>query len=102
MTGTEAQQLAQALPRIRLEPGTVLYRIHRSVNDPIYFSHSGAGRFDPPATGRAEFGTCYMGLERLTTFVEVFGRINPIPEVMINERSLTEARLGRPLITRLT
>jgi hypothetical protein len=77
----------------------VLYRIHRSVNDPIHFSHSGVGRFDPPATGRAEFGTCYMGLERLTTFVEVFGRTNPIPEVMIDERSLTESRLERPLFT---
>lgn len=98
MTGTEAQELAQAVPRVRLEAGTVLYRVHRSVNGPIYFSHSGAGRFDPPATGRTEFGTCYFGLERLTTFVEVFGRTNPIPEPMIDERSLTEIRCGRSLV----
>lgn len=47
----------ESFPVHTVHPDRVLYRIHQSINDPLYFSNSGNGRFDlKPETGA---GTCY-------------------------------------------
>lgn len=76
----------------------MLYRIHRADKDAVYFSRNTCGRFDPPLGSGAAFGTCYLGVDRLTAYVEVFGRTNPISETMIAERALTEVAISRPLL----
>lgn len=85
------------VPETVIEATTVLYRIHRSINGPIHFSRDATGRFDPVTAARSEFGTCYLGEQPLTAFVEVFGRTATISETAINERVLTEVVLARDL-----
>jgi hypothetical protein len=61
-----------------------LYRIHRSDPDPLYFSSTGAGRFDLPAPS----GTLYTAETPVGAFLEVFrGRL--IPSAEIAARTLT-------------
>ena len=76
----------------------MLYRIHRADKGAVYFSGNISGRFDPPLGSGSGFGTCYLGIDRLTAYVEVFGRTNPISETMIAERALTEVVISRPLL----
>ncbi|MCW2538761.1 MAG: hypothetical protein JWN95_486 [Frankiales bacterium] len=85
------------IPTREIVAGTVLYRVHKADNDALYFARGSAGRFNPLAASREEFGTCYLATERLTAFVEVFGRTNPISERLVSERVLSEVSLSRPL-----
>lgn len=101
MSGLDPARLAeivQRIPRYSTEVGQVLYRIHRVNKNAVHFSRNTSGRFDPPLGRGTEFGTCYLGVQRLTAYVEVFGRTNPISESMIAERSLTEVAISRPLL----
>ena len=70
-----------------------LYRIHRSDHDPLYFSSTGAGRFDLPAP----HGTLYTAETPVGAFLEVFrGRL--IPSAEVAARTLTTlTRTGDPL-----
>lgn len=76
-----------------LEPTTPLHRIHRVSRSAPYFGASGLHRFDPPTTHPNEFGVCYLGLEPLTAFVEVFGRVRPVQRSEIESRRLSTARV---------
>jgi hypothetical protein len=61
-----------------------LYRIHRSDHEPLYFSNTGAGRFDLPAPR----GTLYTAERPVGAFLEVF-RGHLIPSAEVAARTLT-------------
>src|SRR5260370_200925 len=50
-------------PRLRLERGVTLFRIHKVRPDPWWFSNNGGGRFDLTVGAGApgDAGTCYFG-----------------------------------------
>lgn len=75
------------LPRIKLQAGTQLYRIHRRSYGPWYFDGSGDGRFDPAGTpGR---GCCYWAEDPLGAWVEVFRTRMVLTPDDLSERRLT-------------
>lgn len=61
----------------------LLYRIHRSSHDPLYFSSTGDGRFDLRPRG-----TLYAAETPVGAFLEVF-RSRLIPSAEVAARSLT-------------
>lgn len=76
----------------------MLYRIHRVDHEAVHFSGATSGRFDPPPESGAGVGTCYLGVDPLTAYVEVFGRTNPVSQAMIAKRALSQVRLSGPLL----
>lgn len=78
-------------PSRTLRGEVTLYRIHRAVNGPWWFSADGFGRFDPVGTG---FGACYFALEPLGAFLEVFRKTQIIDEADIHARRLFSVQLG--------
>jgi RES domain len=74
-----------------------LFRIHRTINGPFWFNDDGGWRFDPPLTHRGIYGVCYLGLEPLASYVEVFGRTGAIPHSSITERQLSTVAVSRDL-----
>jgi len=74
------------LPRRTLRAGTCLYRIHRAVNSPWFFS-SGSVRFDPAGVdGR---GASYWAADGLGAWVETFRT-----RMLLAEREIVERRLS--------
>jgi hypothetical protein len=58
---------------------------------PWYFSSDGSGRFDLAAgSGR---GTCYVARDPVGCFLEVFRFANPIPEIEIEARRISQLEL---------
>jgi hypothetical protein len=76
-------------PSRRIGPSTSLFRIHQEIFHPAWFNSDGSWRFDPLPAYRTRFGTCYLGLEPLSSYVEVFGRIRAVPETEIERRVLS-------------
>jgi hypothetical protein len=77
-------------PTHDLEPGLLLYRIHRSDRSPWWFSNDGSGRFD--LLGE-DTGTCYLAERPVGAFVEVFRTGTLIPEVEVKARRLAGLRV---------
>lgn len=77
-------------PAYVIEPGTALFRIHQRAYHPAWFNHDGTYRFDPPPSHRNRFGSCYLGREPLTSYVEIFGRFKAVPQVEIDRRVLSQ------------
>jgi hypothetical protein len=75
-----------------LRGASALYRIHRAVNGPWWFSQDGSGRFDPVGSG---FGACYFGTAPLSAWVEVFRKPLLLAEETVLTRALFSAELGR-------
>jgi hypothetical protein len=82
-------------PALTLYPERVLYRVHRTVSDPVYFCSNGAGRFD--ITNIDDTGTCYVAPSPIGAYLETLGRLGTISESDVAERSMTEFVLTRPL-----
>lgn len=91
------EDVAASIRPSLLDPAVELWRIHRHERDALFFSASGLGRFDPAPGSGAEFGTCYLAVTELGAFLEVFGRTNPVPLHLVNERVITQVGLSRPL-----
>lgn len=73
----EPPEVLDGFPDVVLETGVVLARIHRSENDPLFFSTSGDGRFDISPEG-----TLYLAADEVGAFLEVFrSRLVPADEV---------------------
>jgi hypothetical protein len=69
----------------------VLHRIHRRRRRPWWFSNDGSGRFDLPSTTN---GTCYLALDALGAFIEVFRRPTVLTPDEIDDRLHLEVTLG--------
>jgi hypothetical protein len=82
-------------PPLTLYPERVLYRVHRTANDPVYFCSDGTGRFD--VTNVDGIGTCYVTPSPMGAYIETLGRLGAISESDIAERSMSELVLIRPL-----
>jgi hypothetical protein len=80
----------RAFPSRPLKAGTPLFRIHRARRGPTYFGGDGTWRFDPPPSHRGRYGVCYLAVEDLASYVEVFGRIRVVPQTEIDRRRLSE------------
>lgn len=79
----------RGFPIHRVGPGQVLVRIHRADRHPGFYSSDGAGRFDlsPPR------GTCYLGVEPLASFVEVFREATVVAEALLATKALSVLRV---------
>jgi RES domain len=86
-----------SFPAYIISQGTSLFRIHRREFHPAWFNSDGAWRFDPPRSHRSRFGSCYLGLEPLASYVEVFGRFQVVPEAEIDRRALSQFDIQRNL-----
>jgi len=94
-------RLPDAIPIHPVEAGEVLYRIHRSIHDPIFF---GPGEGKPPTyrfdSARGLFGVLYVGLSLEGAFVETVLR-NPQRRIVnwqeIATRSSSQLTASRTL-----
>lgn len=82
-------------PARRIDSATPLFRIHQRDRHPAWFNTDGLLRFDPPQGHRDRFGVCYLGLEPLASYVEVFGRIRAVPKAELDRRHLSELTVRR-------
>jgi hypothetical protein len=72
-------------PAQTLYPERVLYRIHKTMYDPVHFASHKEGRFN--LTGLPGAGTCSLSASPIGAYVEKFGRFSTIS---------TEDVVGRP------
>lgn len=79
-----------AFPSRSINATTPLFRIHQNHLHPAWFNTDGSWRFDPPPSHRDRFGVCYLGLEPLSAYVEVFGRLRVVPQDEVDRRRLSE------------
>jgi len=80
-------------PEQRLAAAETLYRIHRAVRGPWYFSGDGSGRFDPGAG----VGACYLSPDPLGAWVESFRTPTLIEQDAVADRALFTVEPGREL-----
>jgi RES domain len=80
-------------PTQALDPGRLLYRVHRRDQSPWWFSNDGSGRFDLRRNGQ---GTCYLAVSRVGAFIEVFRTETVIPDAEVSVRSLAQLRAPWP------
>jgi hypothetical protein len=75
----EPPESLEDFPSIVLDGDVVLVRIHRAEREPLFFSTSGAGRFDINPEG-----TLYLAADAEGAFIEVFrSRLVPLEEVAV-------------------
>ena len=84
-----------AFPSRRINTTTTLFRIHQRHLHPAWFNTDGSWRFDPPPGHRDRFGVCYLGLEPLAAYVEIFGRVRAVPQAELDRRRLSELTVSR-------
>lgn len=84
-------------PTRSIDTTTPLFRIHQDRYDPAWFSTNGLWRFDPPQSHRDRYGVCYIGLEPLASYVEIFGRIRAVPRREVDARRLSVLTIGRSI-----
>lgn len=87
------------LPEKLIAQGDELWRIHSRDRHPAHFNTSGEWRFDPPLAFRfrSRFGTCYLGSEPLSAFVEVFGRVGTVLRSRLEGKCLSGLSTKRPV-----
>ena len=83
-------QLTSGFPARDYPPGTEMFRSHRHGKGPLWFSHSGAGRFDLAAPD----GTCYIAESEVLTLLETWGGLQVVPDYMAAERDSSRLRLN--------
>jgi hypothetical protein len=76
-----------------LAPTTGLYRLHRAAHSPWYFADSGEGRFDL----RDGQGTCYLALEAVVAFIEVFYGLAIVPSEELLAYAVSTVRVATPV-----
>lgn len=86
--------LSSRFPLATLRGDREICRIHRSANDPWWFSRDGSGRFDLVGTG---FGSCYFAQRSLGAWIEVFRKQILLADDEVSGRSLYTLRLGLDL-----
>jgi hypothetical protein len=78
-----------------LPVGSTLHRIHWAENEPVFFDAGPAGRFNPRDVEGA--GCCYLALDPLGAFVEVFRRKFLASDADLAARQLTSGHVARRL-----
>ncbi|MBW4621868.1 MAG: RES family NAD+ phosphorylase [Cyanosarcina radialis HA8281-LM2] len=82
------------LPIITVAAGTIFYRVHQTIHNPIYFGNSGRSRFDIPE------GIIYLGIDEYVAFRETIGRFSQyrlINSDVLERRRMTEIVSDRDL-----
>lgn len=82
----------------KLEPGTILSRIHRRDKGPVFFGRTGGDRFDSP---NGSFGVLYVGMDESCAFVETFLQdtgIRVVSRHELEQRHLAHLELTMPLV----
>lgn len=74
----------------------MLWRIHRSDRDHLWFSSDGSGRFD--LAGVSGRGTCYLAEHPLGAFVETFRDLPLVSRRVVRARALTAVTLPVDLV----
>ncbi len=65
------------------------YDEHGRIRQPLFFSSSGLGRFDPPPN-LSGYGTCYFAREEIAAFIERFGAYRVILQDVIEANELIQ------------
>lgn len=86
-----------AFPTWIMTPGSLLFRIHQRTYNPAWFNSDGTWRFDPSPSHRNRFGSCYLGIEPLASYVEVFGRFRAVPKMELDLRVISQFDVQRDL-----
>lgn len=92
MNATRVPELPQSLPQRDIRPGTVLWRIHRSRHNALWFS-PGKGRlpryrFDDP---EKRFSVCYLSTVEHGAFAETM--LRTLPTRILSKADLATRRL---------
>jgi hypothetical protein len=84
-----------------VEPGTILFRIHRPEFEPMFFGPVAGsppqGRWDAP---EHEFGVCYLAARTYVAFAKTFLRVPgivAIGEADLRSRAMARVRALRPI-----
>ena len=86
-------------PPRRLSKGVLLHRIYQAVYPCAeHYSTSGENRFDAPSSSPVRYGVCYLGIEELTSYVEVLGRVGTATHDDIESKRLSSALTTRELV----
>jgi RES domain-containing protein len=85
--------LAAGFPVLLWPRGQPLWRIHRAVHGPWWFSYDGTGRLDPVHV--AGLGACYLAEESIGAWVEVFRTRMLLDSDDIDNRRLTRIEFRR-------
>ncbi|MCV7137103.1 RES family NAD+ phosphorylase [Mycobacterium hodleri] len=68
----------------------MVFRSHNHGLEPIWFSHSGEGRFDLAAPD----GTCYVAESEVVTLLETWGGLQVVPDYIAAERDSSVLELA--------
>ena len=83
-------------PTRTLPAGTSLHRIHRAGRVADHYDTTDRHRFGAPP-GSPRYGVCYVALEPIAAYVEVFGRIGTLGIAEIDRRRISETIGARDL-----
>jgi hypothetical protein len=85
----------KGFPDATLAAGTVLYRVHRAIYGPWFFSTDAESRFTP--AGMPTHGACYWASQRVAALLEALRgeRRKLVPEDEVLERRISTAQLDR-------
>ncbi len=88
---------SRSLLLVRLDPGTILSRLHDRDYGPIFFGKTGNYRFDSPD---GSFGVLYVGRDDFCAFIETFGQstgIRLVTRTELEKRHLSYLTTTMPL-----
>jgi hypothetical protein len=83
-----------------LKSGTVIFRLHPRIHDPLFFGKTGNYRFDAPDCPSGSFGVMYVGEDPQCCFIESCGQTTGAPAVSgayLADRHLAEMEVMRDL-----
>ena len=83
-------------PTRTLPAGSSLHRIHRAGLAADHYDTTDRYRFGAPP-GNQRYGVCYVALEPIAAYIEVFGRIGTLRTAEIDGRRISEAVSTRDL-----
>jgi hypothetical protein len=85
---------------VTLKKGTVIFRLHRRIHDPLFFGKTGDYRFDAPDCPNGSFGVMYAGADPHCCFIESCGQTMGVPAVSgdyLTDRHIAEIELMKDL-----
>jgi hypothetical protein len=83
-----------------LKKGTVIFRLHSRIHDPLFFGKTGNYRFDAPDCPAGSYGVMYAGADQHCCFIESCGQTTGSPAVSgayLADRHLAEMELVKDM-----